>query len=61
MEEQHKTCALGELAIDVEVALHLQCHLLADRQSKTVTLSKVFYLGKWLEHLVALLLGDTLA
>ena len=61
MEVEHEACAAGELRVDVEVAVHLQRHLLADGQSKTVARGEVPDFKEGLEHVFVLLLGNVLA
>ena len=49
MEIQDEASTFSEGRIDTNVAIHLQGHLLTDRQSKTIALCKVFHLCKGFE------------
>ena len=60
MQLKDEAGAFGECGIDVEVTIHMQGHLFADRQSKTVALGKVTDFKERFEEVVALLLGNTL-
>ena len=60
MQLEDEAGAFGECGIDVEVPIHSQGHLLANRQSKTVALGKVTDFEERFEEVVALLLGNAL-
>ena len=57
-EVQDEASAFGKLGIDVDVAIHLDGHLLADGQAKSVASSEVANFKEGLENVLALLLGD---
>ena len=61
MQLEDEAGAFGECGIDVEVTIHMQGHLFADRQSKTVALGKVTDFKERFEEVVALLLRDAFA
>ena len=61
MQIEDEAGALGVAGVKIEVALHLQGHLLTNGQSETVTLGKVTHLEERLEEVVALLLGNAAA
>ena len=58
VEVEDEAGAFGELGIDVEVAVHLQGHLLADGESEAVASGEVADLKEWLEDVFTLLFGD---
>ena len=60
MQLEDEAGALGEGGVEVEVAIHTQGHLFADRQSETIALGEVVNLEEGLEEVVALLLGNAL-
>lgn len=60
MQLEDEAGTFGECGIDVEVTIHMQGHLFADRQSKTVALGKVADFEERFEEVVALLLGNAL-
>ena len=61
MEIQDKARTLGELWIEIQIATHLQGHLLTDGKSQSVALRQVVDLEEWLEQIVALFFGNTAA
>ena len=61
VELKDEAGAANVLGIDVEVAIHLQRHLLADRQAKTVAGGEVAHFEEGLEDVVALLFRDAAA
>ena len=61
MQLEDETGAFGKCGIDVEITIHSQGHLLANRQSKTVALRKVTDFEERFEKVVTLLLGDAFA
>ena len=58
MELEDEARAFGEGRVDIEIAIHVECHLFADRQSEAVASSQVANLEEGLEEVVALLLRD---
>ena len=61
MQLEDEAGTFGECGIDVEVTIHSQGHLLANRQSKTVALGKVTDFEERFEEVVTLLLRDAFA
>ena len=59
MEFEDEARAFGEGRIDIEITIHVECHLFADRQSETIASSQVTNLEEWLEEVFALLLRDS--
>ena len=58
VDAEDEACAFGELGVDVELAVHLHGHLLADGQSKAIACGKVLDFDKGLEDVLAHFLRD---
>lgn len=61
LQVQHETNALREFGVDIEVTIHLDGHLLTDRQTKTIACGEVFHLKERLEDIFTLLFRDAAA
>ena len=53
VEIEDEAGAFGEVGIDIEVAVHLQGHLLTGGKAEAIACGEISDFKEWLEHILA--------